>query len=457
MTLEEALEENKLLRAKIAQLEALVAQLQDIIQKNSRNSSKPPSSDSPSVIRPGAPKSHKKQGGQPGHKGQKRELFSPEQVDHFIPLKPFSCKHCHSKLTGNDAAPFVHQVVELPRIKPIITEYQLHKLTCSTCGESTRAALPKDASPSQFGPRLSSLIGLLGGRYHLSRRMNQEILSDVLGIELSLGSVSNVEFNLSEALAEPVREAHEYAKQQTTVNADETGFRQEKKKATLWVLVTHLVTIFQIFPNRGKRAAQVLLGDLQGRTVGTDRWASYHWLGDENRQICLEHLKRDFIGLSEKSGKTGELGTKLADRVKKVLQIHREYKEGFWARYWYEMKMKLYEKDIGNWLRECKKRGTQKAKSMCSEILQHEKALWNFVKREGVEPTNNAAERALRPAVIWRKISFGSESERGSRFVERILSVVTSLRQQGKNVLEWLTSAYEAHFSGKSKPSLLLS
>jgi transposase len=454
MTLEEALAEIKLLREKVSQLEALVVSLQDIIQKNSRNSSKPPSSDPPSVVRPSAP-TGKKKGAKFGHKGYKRELFSSDKVDHFIPLKPLSCKGCGSKLCGKDTDPFLHQVVELPKIQPTITEYQLQKLTCSACGVETRASLPSNASPSQFGPRLSAFVGLLSGRYHLSRRMTQELLSDVLGIELSLGGVSKVESHLSKALEEPYQEAHKYAKQQTIVNADETGFRQEKKRVQLWVMVAHFVTIFQIFPNRGARAAKSLLGNLQGRTVGTDRYASYNWLGDENRQICLEHLKRDFVNLSEKPGKTGEWGSKLVECIKKTLQIHREYKEGYWSDYWYQMKMRLYQKEIGSWLSLCAKRGNQKAKRQCGEILQHESAMWNFVSREGVEPTNNAAERALRPAVIWRKISFGSESDRGSRFVERILSAVSSLRQQGRNVLEWLSSAYEAYFAKSTRPSLL--
>ena len=249
--------------------------------------------------------------------------------------------------------------------------------------------------------------------------------------------------------------AREFAQKQAVGNADETGFRQKNVKSYLWVLVTHLVTVFQVWPNRNQAGAESLLGEIAERTIGSDRFSSYNYIANKNRQLCLEHLKRDFVGLSEKAGEVGVLGLHLASDVKQVLKIHREYKEGAHQEEHYQMKMESHRKSIHKSLVACAELDQKKSSGMCREILKHEEAMWTFTKKPEVEPTNNGAERALRHAVIWRKLSFGSQSERGSRFVERMLSVVASLRQQKRNVLEWLTEAYQALLSKSTPPSLL--
>ena len=455
MTLEEALAENALLRDKISQLEALIASLQEQLRKNSQNSSKPPSSNPPSFQRAPKPPTGKKPGAQKGHKGHKRDLFPAAQVDAFVSQFPAQCEGCESPLVGEDPAPLRHQVVEIPPIKPLITEYQLHKLSCQVCGKETRASLPKGVSTSCFGPRLTAMIGLSVGRFRLSRRLVEELFQDFFGTKISLGSISNLEKVLTVALEKPVVAAREFAQKQAVGNADETGFRQKNVKSYLWVLVTHLVTVFQVWPNRNQAGAESLLGEIAERTIGSDRFSSYNYIANKNRQLCLEHLKRDFVGLSEKAGEVGVLGLHLASDVKQVLKIHREYKEGAHQEEHYQMKMESHKKSIHKSLLACAELDQKKASGMCREILKHEEAMWTFTKKPEVEPTNNGAERALRHAVIWRKLSFGSQSERGSRFVERMLSVVASLRQQKRNVLEWLTEAYQALLSKSTPPSLL--
>ena len=455
MTLEEALAKISQLEAQLASALALIADLREQLRKNSQNSSKPPSSNPPNFQRTPKPPTGKKPGAQKGHPGHKRNLFPPEQVNVFVPQRPSHCAECNHQLTGEDPTPLLHQVVEIPPIKPLITEYQLHKLTCSMCGKETRASLPKEVSPSCFGPRLSAMIGLSVGRFRLSRRMVEEMFQDFFGTKISLGSISNLEKVLTVALEKPVTEAREYAQKQAVGNVDETGFRQKNVKSYLWVLVTHFVTVFQIWPNRNQAGAESLLGKILERVVGSDRFSSYNYINNKNRQICLEHLKRDFVGLSEKAGEVGVLGAYLASDIKQVLKIHREYKEGAHQKEHYEMKMQGYKLSIHKSLVACAELDQKKASGMCREILKHEEAMWTFVKKPEVEPTNNAAERALRHAVIWRKLSFGSQSERGSRFVERILSVVSSLRQQKRNVLEWLTNAYQASIEKSAPPSLL--
>lgn len=455
MTLEEALTENALLRDKISQLEALIVSLQEQLRKNSQNSSKPPSSNPPNFQRTPKPPTGKKPGAQKGHPGHKRNLFPPEQVTAFVPQIPSHCAECNHELTGEDPTPLLHQVVEIPPIKPKITEYQLHKLSCSVCGKETRASLPKEVSASCFGPRLSAMIGLSVGRFRLSRRMVEELFQNFFGTKISLGSISNIEKELTKALEKPVTDAREFAQKQAVANVDETGFRQKNVKSYLWVLVTHFVTVFQIWPNRNQAGAESLLGKIRERTVGSDRFSSYNYIDNKNRQICLEHLKRDFVGLSEKAGEVGVLGSHLASDIKQVLKIHREYKEGAHQKEHYEMKMQGYKWSVHKSLVACAELDQKKSSGMCREILKHKEAMWTFTKKPEVEPTNNAAERALRHAVIWRKLSFGSQSERGSRFVERILSVVASLRQQKRNVLEWLTEAYQASIQQSTPPSLL--
>jgi transposase len=307
------------------------------------------------------------------------------------------------------------------------------------------------------GPRLSALAALLSGQYHLPRRATEELLGDVLNIELSLGAISHLEARVSAVLAAPVAEARAYAQAQRVVHADETGFKEgPKKKAWLWVLCSSLVTVFRIQPKRSQEMAKEMLGaGIPGRVVVSDRYCAYGHLSDDERQLCWSHVLRDFEWLKERGGMVGFYGEKLLLCGKELFDLWHKVKRGELSRERFAQRAARLEEDVGHWLRGGEATGTPRASGMCREILRHEKALWTFVRRAGVEPTNNAAERALRRGVLWRKISFGAWSARGSRYVERLLSVVASLRQQKRNVLEYLTAACRAALRGEDAPSLL--
>jgi transposase len=433
-----------------------IAELEARLGQNSRNSSKPPSSDLPGT----APKSGstgRKRGGQPGHEPSRRELLPPEQVDQFEDHWPSVCEACEAPLprelrveVGEAAR---RQVTEIPRVQAQVTEHRLHSQFCEGCGHATEAMMPPVVPAGAFGPRLRAVIALCAGRYRLSKRVTQELLSDVLGVDLGLGSVSNVERQVSQALAVPVEEAREFVRQQAVVHADETGWREDKGRAWLWTATTTLVTVFQIAKSRGASIAKQLLGDTFAGFLVVDRWGAYEWT--ELRQLCWAHLLRDFQGFVDRGGKGAPLGEKLLAQAGLMFELWHRVRDKTLTRTTFQRRMKPIESRILRLLRKAQFCAESRTAGMAREILERRDYLWTFVETEGVEPTNNAAERAIRPAVLWRKGSFGTDSAEGSRFVERILSAVTTLKQQRRHVLDYLTAACAAHDAGLPVRSLL--
>ena len=437
----------------VAALRAEIAQL----RQNSRNSSKPPSSDPPGTERPTADGSRRKRGGQRGHEPSRRELLPPERVDKFEDHWPSICEECRTPLptelrteVGEAAR---HQVAELPRVRAHVTEHRLHLQLCECCGHATEAVLPAVVPSGAFGPRLRAVIALCAGRYRLSKRVTQELLSDVLGVELALGSVCNVERQVSEALAASVEEAREFVRQQPVVHADETGWREAKGRAWLWTATTALVTVFQIAKSRGAIVAKQLLGDTFSGFLVVDRWSAYEWT--ELRQLCWAHLLRDFQGFVDRGGRGAVIGEKLLAQARIMFELWHRVRDKTLTRCTLERRMKPIERRILRLLREAHLRAEPKTAGMAREIFARREYLWTFVNNEDVEPTNNAAERAIRPAVLWRKGSFGTDSVDGSRFVERILTAVTTLKQQRRHVLDYLGAACAAHDVGQQVESLL--
>ena len=242
-------------------LEARVKELEERIKLNSSNSSKPPSSDFSKSKKKTNKAKGRKRGAQQGHKGKARSLLPVEQVDEIVSCVPSSCSNCEHPFTDQkDQAPLRHQVTEIPPLKPEVIEYQVHCLTCPVCQEKTRASLPEGVTYSAFGPRLQAMVSLCVGVYFISRRAVVQLMKDFFGVVLSVGSVSNLEKKTSEAFAVPVAEAHEYVKQSDACNVDETGFRENKKKAWLWVAVTQFVVVFLISVSRSKASCQDLIG-----------------------------------------------------------------------------------------------------------------------------------------------------------------------------------------------------
>lgn len=456
----------------LANIEAQNQELLEKINRTSKNSSSPPSADPPSAEKgQKKKKSGKKRGGQPGHKGHSRFLYEPSECEEVLNHHPDTCSCCGEKLSGEDANPYRHQIVEIPPIEPIIVEHRLHQLVCDNCGTFTRAALPEGVNPSGYGTRAVALVAVLSGLYRHSQRMVQSAMSDVFGMPMSLGTISKLRLEASSALESIVEEAKTYVQNSRVVGADETRFHQgnvdecnqKNSQAWLWVAVTPLVAFFQITLSRCTQTAKNLLGEKFSGILNSDRYASYNWVGLEQRQLCWAHLKREFIKISERTGVSKEIGEALLKLEEELFKLWYQVRDGTLKRCEFQLKVQSIRNSIKSSLEEAAnyevgyKENTPFAKTVrtCRQILKVEPALWLFVDVEGVEPTNNAAERAIRPAVIWRRTSFGSQTQGGSTFVSRMLTVVTSLKFQRRNVLEFMALAVGAQRYGTPVPSLL--
>ena len=450
-------QENARLRRKIIRLEARIDDLEARLRQNSGNSSKSPSSDPPSM--PAAPPksgSGRKPGGQPGHKGHKRELVPPERVNKTIPVKPEQCRGCKAKLSGEDPAPYRHQVTEIPKIIAHVTEYQLHALTCAKCHVVTTGVLPKGVPTGAFGPHVVAIASLLTGFYHLGRRTAEAAMLDLFGVKMALGSVTTCEQIASATLEAPVAEAQAYVKEQKVKHGDETSWYEGigRTKVWIWTAYTAQVTVFLIRASRGTVIAKELLGEAFGVLV-TDRWCAYTWWPLRWRQLCWAHLKRHFQAFSEERGEVKRIGLALLKEQQLLFEWWHRVRDGTLARSSFRTYVIPLRRRVETLLKNGSGCGHQKTEGMCREILKLAPAMWTFVRLEGVEPTNNSAERAVRRFVIWRKTSFGTHSQAGSRFAERMMTVVCTLRQQNSNVVDYLTSSVEAAMRGQSPQSIL--
>jgi transposase len=442
---------------RVQELEAELATLRERVNRNSRNSSQPPSTDGPDVPpKPRErPKHKRKAGGQPGHPGATRELVPPEQVKDSHDIKPDTCRTCGHELEGQDAVPHRHQVIDIPPVIAEVVEYRLHSLTCPVCGTATRAELPPGVPQGAFGPRLQAMVALLSGRYHLSKRDIAEIMNDFFQAEISLGSVSALEQRTSAALNEPVAEARDYVKEQPVVHMDETGWREGHQKAWLWVAATSWVTVFLIRCSRGGGVAREMLGDTFRGILNSDRWSAYNWQPVVWRQLCWSHLLRDFQAFVERGGESQRIGEAILAQCDQMFAWWHRIRDGTLTRATFQANMESVQQEVGALLRQGTTCAHDKTAGTCRDLLKREAALWTFVHIEGVEPTNNLGERQVRPGVIWRKMSFGTQSEAGSRFAERIMTVVSTLKQQKRNVLDYLTQACDAANGELPAPSLL--
>lgn len=448
----------RLLLARIEELEAKLG-------KSPANSSLPPSSQHPHAKPPRAKKKTKrKRGGQNGHKRYQRELIPSEECDEVIPLKPDACRRCGTELSGVDDDPLRHQVWELPEIKPIVTEYQQQRLTCPCCGESTCASLPAGVPSGQSGPRLIAFTVLLMAYFRQSKRRTAEFLQTLLGQPCSIGLTVKHQ-NLAAAALEPAyNELVDQLPNQARLGIDETPTKEDGQKAWLWTFVAGTFTVFGI---RLSRAATILRDLLTSEFTGTiecDRAKMYWSLGLDpvlnplrhRLQWCWAHLKRDFQALIDSSdNQVKRLGHDLMRPTKELFEVWGRYRDGTITRRGFMCLMRPIRDEIEGLLLRGAFSGNSRLIGMCNELYKHRDWLWTFVKEEGVAPTNNASERSLRHAVIWRKLSFGTQSANGSRFTERMLTVIETCRQQSRSVFEFLTETINAQFHGCSGPSLL--
>jgi transposase len=442
------------LRARFELLEQRIADLEERLNTNSTNSSKPPSSDPPSVKRrPPAPPLGKQRGGQPGHRHHPRALVPPERLRQVIECRPPHCRWCGHDLHGDDPEPLRHQVAEVPPIEPVVDEYRLHRLRCPRCSTRTCATLPPGVPVGAFGPRLRAILRVLAGAYRLGKRPIRQLASDLLGLSISTGMVSRLERQAAAELEAPVEQLRQHVRDAASAHIDETSWKQGRDKAWLWVAVTRLATVFAIATSRGADVAKGLLGADRRKVVVSDRFKSYNWI--KRRQYCWAHLNRDFQAMVDRGGEAAEVGRRLLTHSEQVFDWWYQVRDGTMARATLRSHVAILRFLLRSDLRRGVDRGCARTAGTCRELLAGETHLWTFVRSGGIEPTNNDAERALRHGVIYRKTSGGTASESGSRFVERMLTVVATCRRQDINVLDYLTRCYQAQLGGRPIPSLV--
>lgn len=361
-----------------------------------------------------------------------------------------------SKRRGKrDPKPQVRQVVEIPPLKPEITEHQVEGRGCPSCGKVTWGMLPEDMRGS-FGPRLTGLISFFRGRCQMSKRVVQEVLEGLMGVRIALGSLSAKEREVSEALKGPWSEAGEAVKQAPVKNADETGWYLSGDLRWLWIGTTPQVAVFQVQEHRDQEAMKNLLGEKAQGVIGSDRFGAYTPIPLEQRQLCWAHFKRDLQGLVDGGTSKGIwIGKGCLRVLQKVFEEWGRYREGKVGPRGMRRRMEPLKARLARWLKRGREGPPDETGRLCGRIQKLYEAYWTFVRMEGVEPTNNLAERDLRTAVLWRKRSYGNRSAEGCRFTERLLTAVQTLRKQKRNVLDYLAEAVATHRAGRMAPSLL--
>ena len=381
-------------------------------------------------------------------------MLPVEEVDEVVPHRPTRCRHCGGELDASCPQRVIarHQVSELPRRAVKITEHQATACQCGKCGRVTEASIPEAITRSVVGERLSAAISFTSARVHGTRRAVEDLLEEVLGAPLSLGTVIAREREMAVALAEPYRRAKAVIQDAAAKNVDETGWKRAGR--FLWVAATRALAVFHLDPCRNRDAMHELLGPKVKGTICTDRYGVYEEVPLNRRGLCWSHLKRDFKGLSEQPGSAafGTAGEKLCGDVFKLWD---RFAAGTITRSALQKQTRGLRRQMKKLLKHGQSSPTKRASGFCRELLDLEPAMWTFARVEGIEPTNNHAERMLRPAVMWRKQSLGSHSAWGCRFVERALTALQTLKLTGRSAMDYFEQAIHALRHGLSPPTLL--
>jgi len=444
---------------RIQQLEARVEKLERQLSKSSANSSLPPSSDPPGKRRPvrGKDRSGRAPGAQPGHEGHGRELLPASAVEEVIEHWPKRCGCGHTFSPGELSPvgePLRHQVEELPVISARVTEHRAQRVRCPGCGEQTRAMFPAEVSNSTFGPRLQAAIVALSVRNRVSRRDVSELSEELFGARICAGTVDAIFARAGDALEDPYHELLARVRSGEHLNMDETGWRLKGAQRALWGMFTERHAVFHVAPDRHEDHAKRLLQGHKG-IVTSDRWWGYSHLPLCRRQVCWSHLRRDFKAHAEGLAAEKEFGLAGLDLAEEV----------FWAWEVFQntgdrREMKRTVRALQRHYKPVIRHYTSKTPRhkycyrMARNLLKLWPALWTFAGCKGVEPTNNHAERSLRGAVIYRKLSLGSQSELGERRIERLLSASVTCRLQRRSLFAYLSELLAAHARGDPVPSL---
>jgi transposase len=451
-TLEEAIEVIKQLTQIVDVLRKENEALKERLNINSKNSSLAPSQD---IRKPKGRKkiSKRKQGAQVGHQGNYRALLPEEKVNKVVHCKiPKKCPDCRHDILIKGIQR--HQVFDIPPYTVEVTEYKKYRGACTGCFKKYEGEFPTGVTWRCLGERAHGMISLLTSKYRLSKRLAASFLKETHGLSISLGTVSNTESVVSQSLELAHEDIKEKLQSASLLHLDETGHKEKNKNGWAWLMGNEDYTLFCLRRSRGKKIAQELIGSYGDRIFVTDRYAAYDYLPDQNRQVCWAHLKRDFKKISERKGISSIIGTGL---LKAYVQIFRLYKRE-------PLKRRLEHKKTQQWFRRYQRRllyllelgsrcGDKRTQRTCENLLSIQGALWTFWSTN-VPPTNNQAERQLRPLVISKKLTFGTQSHRGSRYIERIFTILMSSIQQKQPVLNFLTNSVHALFSN-SQPTLL--
>jgi len=471
--------------------------LREQVGQTSQNSSKPPSSDPPS-----APKRESKAptgraaGGQHGHADTNRPLVPEDQLTvPPIPCHPPTCQHCGSARMVADGAspPERHQVVEVPPVVATVTEFQLFTDICLDCGLTTKATLPPGVPTGGYGPVVTGMVSLFTGAYHLGKRAVAELMSTCFQVPISIASVQRIEQTISVALEPAWQEAHAAVQAAAHVNLDETGWDQQREpdpdpdpaapsrtdtasppptdtatppstdsaspdklhRAWLWVAVCHTAIVFLIRRSRGNKVVKELLGATFAGGITSDRWTAYNFFAALRRQLCWAHLLRDFTKMAERGGVAARIGTALLEQAHQMFTLWFRVRDGTLTHAEFQQQMEPIQAAVLALLTEGATTAGPSTATTCQWLLDHRDALWTFVRVAGIDPTNNGAEQAIRIAVIWRKLCFGTQTSAGSRYVERMLTVVATCRLHQRPVLEYLTAVATAAYAGQPSPALL--
>lgn len=443
------------LERELHELRAELAELRRQVNRNSGNSSLPPSANPPwAPGRGGKKPTGRKPGGQAGHEGHHRRMLPLEEVDEVVKHRPKRCRGCGAELSDVEGLIIDrHQISELPKRAVKVTEHQALACTCGRCGQVSKGAIPEELSQSVLGERLTAAVAFVSSRVHGSRRAVQELLQEMLGVELSLGTVINREKEVTAALNAPYRQAKEAIQKAPAKNVDETGWKRAGR--FLWVAANKTLAVFHLDPCRNREAMHQLLGVQVTGTICTDRYGVYQQVPIAQRALCWAHLKRDFQELLESVPGARRLGEAGVGICRQVFDLGAKFKNQTIGRHGLKGRAGKLRKAMRALLERGRCCRSRRASHFCKDLLRWEEALWTFAQVEGIEPTNNHAERMLRPAVMWRKQSLGSHSLAGCRFVERMMTVLQTRALRGQRVMDYLEQAVHALRYGTTPPSLI--
>jgi transposase len=446
------------LTARVARQDERIAQLERRLNRSSRNSSQPPSVDPPGTpARRGKDSSGRRQGGQPGHEGKGRPLLPAWAVDEVVDHWPDRCDCGHRFAADEHVAvggPVRHQVEELPAITVTVTEHRCQRVRCPGCGRRRRAELPREVAGSMFGPRFQAAVAALSVRNRISRRDVVELCEQLFGSRISSGTVDAVLCRVADALVDPCEDLLDRLRASRAVHMDETGWRTAGQRRALWGIFDPRHAYVHVAADRHEDHAKALLADTKA-VVTSDRWWAYTHLPLARRQLCWAHLARDFKAHAEGMAaerEFGEHGQRLCERVFWAWEVyqHTHDRPGLQAT------IRELQREFKPILRRYagKSPRYKYCRGIARNLLKAWPALWTFAKHPGVQPTNNHAERALRSAVIYRKLSLGSQSSDGERRVARLLSTHITCRLQQRPLHAYLTDAIAAHNRGDPVPLL---